>query len=410
MRQSPRTNTFLFLIPMNIRMTDVYRVFFSLFAYICKSVIKVTAIEKMKLRKERFFILNYDKKTALTASVVISFILAFVMLSSSMYYAISLDKNSRVGLIDIITPESVVTLLFNTLFFYFLFRVQFWAVTHFLDRPYKMWLILLGLFVVIIFLSPLFSQMQWWWFRDEVSPRAYSTLHYVKDLIILIISFLFTLLIYFINQNQMRVTENQHLVFENLQNRYNALKNQTDPHFLFNSLNTLNGLIGYDDQRASDYLEQLSNVFRYTMQNKEVSKLSDELEFAEAYIYMMKIRYNDGLDVQISIEDDKKGYYIIPSGLQILIENAIKHNVISRKNPLRIVIESLDDNKVRVKNNLQIKTGDRSSNGLGLTNLNEQYRLMFGKEIIVYYSDETFSVEIPLIKDINIYRRKLNHI
>ncbi len=105
-----------------------------------------------------------------------------------------------------------------------------------------------------------------------------------------------------------------------------------------------------------------------------------------------------------------KGYYIIPSGLQILIENAIKHNVISRKNPLRIVIESLDDNKVRVKNNLQIKTGDRSSNGLGLTNLNEQYRLMFGKEIIVYYSDETFSVEIPLIKDINIYRRKLNHI
>ncbi len=151
--------------------------------------------------------------------------------------------------------------------------------------------------------------MQWWWFRDEVSPRAYSTLHYVKDLIILIISFLFTLLIYFINQNQMRVTENQHLVFENLQNRYNALKNQTDPHFLFNSLNTLNGLIGYDDQRASDYLEQLSNVFRYTMQNKEVSKLSDELEFAEAYIYMMKIRYNDGLDVQISIEDDKRVLY-----------------------------------------------------------------------------------------------------
>ncbi len=172
-------------------------------------------------------------------------------------------------------------------------------------------------------LESTFSQMQWWWFRDEVSPRAYSTLHYVKDLIILIISFLFTLLIYFINQNQMRVTENQHLVFENLQNRYNALKNQTDPHFLFNSLNTLNGLIGYDDQRASDYLEQLSNVFRYTMQNKEVSKLSDELEFAEAYIYMMKIRYNDGLDVQISIEDDKRGIILYRQDFKYLLRTPL---------------------------------------------------------------------------------------
>ncbi len=121
----------------------------------------------------------------------------------------------------------------------------------------------------------------------------------------------------------MRVTENQHLVFENLQNRYNALKNQTDPHFLFNSLNTLNGLIGYDDQRASDYLEQLSNVFRYTMQNKEVSKLSDELEFAEAYIYMMKIRYNDGLDVQISIEDDKRGIILYRQDFKYLLRTPL---------------------------------------------------------------------------------------
>jgi sensor histidine kinase YesM len=358
----------------------------------------------MKLRKERFFILSYDKKTALTAAVIISFILAFVMLSSSMYYTISLNKKSEIGLVDIITPESVVTLLVNTLVFYFLFRLQFWAVTHFLNRPYKMWLLLLGLFVVIIFLSPLFSQMQWWWFRGEVSPGAYSTLHYVKDFIILIISFLFTMLIYFINQNQKRVTENQHLVLENLQNRYNALKNQTDPHFLFNSLNTLNGLIGYDDQRARDYVEQLSHVFRYTMQNRVVSRLSDELEFAESYIYLMKIRYSDGLDVQIRVDDEKKGYYMIPSGLQVLIENAIKHNVVSRRNPLRIVIETLPDDRVRVENNLQIKTGEKVSNGLGLSNLNEQCRLIFGKEIIVSSADGVFSVEIPLIKDRDIYK------
>lgn len=368
------------------------------------SVIIETEIEKMKLPKERFFILSYDKKTALTASVVISFILAFVMLSSSIYYAVSLNKNSGVRVVDIITPESIVTLLINTLFFYFVFRLQFWAVTHFLNRPYKMWLFLLGLFVVIFFLSPLFSQMQWWWFRTEVSPGAYSTLHYVKDLIILIISSLFTMLIYFINQNQKRVTENQHLVFENLQNRYNALKNQTDPHFLFNSLNTLNGLIGYDDQRAKDYVDQLSLVFRYTMQNKTVAILGDELEFAKSYIYLMKIRYNDGLDVQLRIDDGKKRHYVIPSGLQILIENAIKHNVVSRKKPLRIMIETLSDDKVRVANNLQVKTGERVSNGLGLSNLNEQYRLIFGKEIVVSSAGGVFSVEIPLIRDKDIQK------
>lgn len=361
----------------------------------------------MKLRKKRPFILSYDRRTAIRASVIISFILAFIMLSSSMFYAISLNNHSGLRIGDVITPESIITLLTNTLFFYFLFRLQFWAVEKFLHKPYKMWLFLLGMLVILLSLSPLFSHMQWWWFRSAVSPKAYSILHYVKDLIILIISFLFTMLIYFINQNQEKVTENHYLVYENLQNRYNALKNQTDPHFLFNSLNTLNGLIGYDDKRARDYVEQLSLVFRYTMQNKEVCSLSEELQFLESYIYLMKIRYEDGLDVQIHIDNDKKGFFIIPSGVQVLVENAIKHNIVSRKKTLHIVVESLPDNMVRVKNNLQIKTGDRASNGLGLSNLNEQYRLMFGKEILVSSENGFFSVEIPLIKEIDISDKKL---
>ena len=352
----------------------------------------------MKPRKKRVFILNYEKKTAITASIIISFILAFIMLSSSIYYTTSLYKNTGVR-IEIITLESVFTLLINTVLFYFLFRLQFWAVNRFIDKPYKMWLLLLGLFIVFILFSPFLSQMQWWWFRDQVSPGGYSTLHYVKDLIILIISFLFTMLIYTINQNQKRVTENQNLVFENLQNRYNALKNQTDPHFLFNSLNTLNGLIGYDNQRAMDYVEQLSRVFRYTMQNKEVCSLSEELEFVRSYVYLMKIRYNDGLDVQIRVDEEIKGYYTIPSGVQVLVENAIKHNIVSQKKPLHIVIETLPNNILRVKNNLQIKMGDRKSNSLGLSNLNEQYRLMFKKEIAVSSANNIFSVELPLIKE-----------
>ena len=353
----------------------------------------------MKQRKKQYFILNYDKKTALTAAVIISFLLAFIMLSSSLY-SISLDKSNNIRLIDIISVQSTATLLINTLLLYFLFRFQFWTITRFQKNHYKVWLIMLGLFVLIALLSPAFSRMQWWWFRAEVSPKAYSTIHYVKDLTILIISFLFTALIYLINQNQKRITENQNLVIENLRNKYNALKNQTDPHFLFNSLNTLNGLIGYDNERAHEYVHQLSSVFRYTMQDRAVIKLGDELEFAESYIYLMKIRYNDGLRVHASIDPEYRDYFILPFGLQILIENAVKHNIISRKDPLCIIVETTPKGVIRVENNLQPKSGDKESNGLGLANLNERYRLMFGKEIEIKSDDSMFAVEIPLIKKI----------
>ena len=352
----------------------------------------------MKLRKRQPFFLNYNKKTALTAAIVISFILAFVMLSSSIY-AISLDKTMGIKAADLISVKSIATLLFNTLLLYFLFRLQFWAITHFPASRYKIWLILIGLLVIIAILSPFFSRMQWWWFREEVSPKAYSTIHYVKDLTVLIISFLFTALIYLINENQKNMTENQNLVIENLQNRYNALKNQTDPHFLFNSLNTLNGLIGYDDERAREYVEQLSAVFRYTMQDRSVIKVSEELQFVESYIYLMKIRYNDGLNVHIQHAGLYQENYILPFGLQILIENAIKHNVISRKDPLCILIEATENNTLRVENNRQPKQGEKNTTGLGLANLNERYRLMFGKEIEIYSDDKVFAVEIPLIKN-----------
>lgn len=359
---------------------------------------------RIRSRKHQSFILNYDKKTALNAAVAMSFILAFVMLSSSLYF-ISLDKNSGVRFIDIISFRSVITLLINTLVLYFLFRLQFWMITRYPNNKVKVWIVVLASFAVIALVSPVLSRMQWWWFKSEVSVKAYTTLHYVKDLMVLIISFLFTALIYLINQNQKKVTENQDLVIENLQNKYNALKNQVDPHFLFNSLNTLSGLINFENERAQEYLRQLSIVFRYTMQDKLVTTLSDELQFSESYIYLMKIRYNDGLNVHLRIDPAFRKNYILPFGLQVLIENAVKHNVISRKNPLCIIIETTAAGAIRVENNLQPKQGKTESNGLGLANLNERYRLMFGREIEIKATGETFSVEIPLMEN---QKMKLN--
>lgn len=354
--------------------------------------------EKILSRKRQAFILSYNKNTALTAAIVMSFILAFVMLSSSVYF-ISMEESEGIRFIDAISFRAILTLVINTIILYFLFRLQFWLIAKYPNNKTMVWIALVSFFVAIAFLSPVLSNLQWWWFKGEVSPKGYSTLHYVKDLTVLIISFLFTALIYLINQNQSKVTENQNLEIENLQNRYDALKSQVDPHFLFNSLNTLSGLIDFENEKALDYVNQLSSVFRYTMQDKSITTLSDELQFSESYIYLMKIRYSDALNVFLNINPAFRKYQILPFGLQILIENAVKHNVVSLKNPLCIVIETTDDGAIRVENNLQPKQGKKDSNGLGLANLNERYRLMFGKEIEIVSTHDKFAVTVPLIEN-----------
>ncbi|WP_298650536.1 histidine kinase [uncultured Proteiniphilum sp.] len=216
-----------------------------------------------------------------------------------------------------------------------------------------------------------------------------------------------TYLIYLIIKNQKRMEENKNLTIENFRNRYNALKNQTDPHFLFNSLNSLNGLIGYDDERAHEYVMQLSSVFRYTIQERSVVTLSDELEFAESYIYLMKIRYEDALSVNIQIPDGHPEFYILPFAIQTLVENAVKHNIVSRQKPLDLVIRMTAEETIIVENNLQPRQDVRSGNGLGLSNLNERYWLMFRKNINIQADDSVFRVEIPLIKTLDKYSDKL---
>ncbi|MDN4753461.1 histidine kinase [Porphyromonadaceae bacterium W3.11] len=349
-----------------------------------------------RLSKQPFFLL-YDKKTALTAAVILSFVLALVMFGSSVYITHlynALDINKE----ELFSIDSLLILFLNTLMIYFLFRFQLWVITRYSNNRPVMWLILVGLFIVVGIGSNIISHFQDWSFTDQTINKLYSTLNYVKDMTILVITFLFTVLIYVINQSQETVTTNQTLAIENLKNKYTALKNQTDPHFLFNSLNTLNGLIGYDDERAHEYVEQLSSVFRFTMKDRSVIRVSEELEFVASYLYLMQIRYDDGLDIDIQDLDKYHDYYILPFGLQILIENAIKHNVISHKSPLTITVRVVDDRAIRVENNLQPRQVRSKGTGVGLSNLYELYQLMFGREIAIISTDKFFAVEIPLIK------------
>ena len=359
---------------------------------------------KRRLRQRRsngFIFLRDEKKSVLLATLIISFLLAFVMLSSSIYYYSLLDAGREFDLRTILSVNSIASLLINMVFFYLLLSIQSWAINRYDIRQYQLWLILFGLLMGVVLLSPYLSRLQWWWFRDILNYHTYATVQYAKDLVILVVTFLFTMTIYLMKQNHLAVVGMQKLDFENLQNRYTALKNQTDPHFLFNCLNTLNGLIGRDDRRAQEYVQELAMVFRHTMRDKVVVRLSEELEFVKSYLYLMCIRYFDGLKVVWHIDDKYLDYYVIPSGLQILVENAIKHNIASAKIPLTISISTKED-KIVVENKLQLREQSTSvRTGVGLDNLMEQYRLVFGKDIDIVSKEGQFSVSLPLIKSLD---------
>lgn len=192
--------------------------------------------------------------------------------------------------------------------------------------------------------------------------------------------------------------ENEELRTKNIRTRYEALKNQMDPHFMFNSLNTLQSLIETDADEACDYVQKLSSVLRYTLQSKEVVTLADELNCVEAYCSMMQIRYGDNLVFDFKIDPKYHDYKVLPLSVQGLVENAIKHNVISAKQHLVIQVVTEDNNMLRVSNPIQPKLKEESEDGTGLVNLSERYRLQWDKNVEILDDGTTFVVILPLIE------------
>jgi hypothetical protein len=177
-----------------------------------------------------------------------------------------------------------------------------------------------------------------------------------------------------------------------------ALRNQVNPHFLFNSLNTLASLIPEDPQRAVGFVQELSKVYRNILEQKEqqVIPLEEELNHLQSYLFLAGERFGESLHLDIRIAPDQRQLYLVPLSLQMLAENAIKHNIVSRRKPLTIEIISTHES-ITVRNNLQPKTGAQDGTGTGLRNIQERFRLTFGKDIEVSQTDTFFTVTLPLI-------------
>ena len=183
------------------------------------------------------------------------------------------------------------------------------------------------------------------------------------------------------------------------QYQYNILKQQVNPHFLFNSLNILNGLI--EEQKtmeASEYVQKLALLYRYMLQNENehLVRLQEELVFINQYIDLLKVRFPQGFIVEQKINEGYGGRFVVQCSLQVLIENAFKHNIVRAEQPLHIEIESNDD-YIIVRNNLQPKSSSEDSTKVGLKNISKQYMAAIGKDIEVIKSENLFEVKLPLI-------------
>jgi LytS/YehU family sensor histidine kinase len=180
--------------------------------------------------------------------------------------------------------------------------------------------------------------------------------------------------------------------------QYESLKNQVNPHFLFNSLNALTTLVYEDQDKAAKFIKQLSEVYRYVLdtRDKEVVALEDEMKFLESYLFLQKIRFGENLLVEINLST--KGKFIAPLALQLLVENAIKHNVVSTENPLSITITAREGYIV-VENSLQRKhMTEEKSPGIGLDNIKSRYTFLSNQPVLVEEHDGKFVVKLPLIE------------
>ena len=235
--------------------------------------------------------------------------------------------------------------------------------------------------------------------RNRIPSEMFfeSFIFMIKTAVIfLILSMLITSSIEFFRNWKKSVIMQEELKREQLSLQYETLKSQVNPHFLFNSLNSATSLIKTDPEKAIVFIKKLSEVFRYVLEQKdnEIATIEAELNFIESYIYMQKIRFGENLTVNIDISDRNR--YIIPLSLQMLIENAIKHNVISKEFPLTISILSKNDNYIAISNNLRKKPAVNTGS-IGLENIKSRYRFFTSNPVIVREDEMNFVVEIPVI-------------
>ena len=237
-------------------------------------------------------------------------------------------------------------------------------------------------------------------FQPIVPVNDLPTAIFRYTIVAIIMNFILVALtegIFFFRQWKYSAVEAERFKKESIRAQLESLKNQVNPHFLFNSLNTLSSLIDEDKGMSKEFLDNLSTVYRYVLQhkNEEIVTLKTELDFIAAYTQLLKKRHGNKVDFHFNIDEKDLNKGIPPMTLQLLIENAVKHNIATRGKPLKVEIFSLNGHLV-VRNNLQQKKGVKST-GVGLKNIQNRYQYLIEEKIKIQKTENYFEVSIPTI-------------
>lgn len=225
-----------------------------------------------------------------------------------------------------------------------------------------------------------------------------SVIYYAIALLITVVISTIFHAVYFYKQWQEKKVKEQKIIAGTASAKFDALKNQLDPHFLFNSLNVLTSLIEEDPDQAQKFTTSLSKVYRYVLEqkNKNLVTVEEELDFAKTYIRLLKMRFEDSIIFEIPDKSSNPDAKIIPLSLQLLLENAVKHNVVNSANPLHIRVFE-DNNMLIISNNLQEKQVIKKSSGFGLRNIQQRYSILSDRQVIINKSTSEFRVELPML-------------
>lgn len=326
------------------------------------------------------------------------YFLLFIMLFSyvqSIYIRISAHEEINAYTF---TPEAVLFSLFQSgiLFVIMLFFIKKWQKSDVFST--KEMITIFGssliIFLIIMKLSGLLLAFLFNTIERNFNQETFF-FNILSDFLNGFIYGSFFLAYYYYNKNKnyQKQLINYHQALS--ESKIYQLKSQLNPHFLFNNLNVLDQLIDEDKHKASDFLNEFAEIYRYVLQtsDKKIITLNEELAFAEQYFSLIQHKY--GKAYQLEVEGENNSGYIVPLTLQLLIENAVQHNLGTAENPVRIAI-SVTEN-ICVSNNTNLKRNVKSTHGRALENLNEQYNLLTNEPIKIQQFDNDFSVIIPLI-------------
>jgi LytS/YehU family sensor histidine kinase len=233
-------------------------------------------------------------------------------------------------------------------------------------------------------------------FKENILPLKLNLTY--AGLVTLLYHLVNTILFYFKEYKSSQVQAEELKRFR-VQAELQLVRNQVNPHFLFNNLNVLSALVMQNNAEANKFIEEFSKVYRYILNNheKELVSLKTELHYISPYIFLLEKRFGEGLKVSIDIPDSMGEYLVIPAALQMLIENAIKHNIVSRNRPLHIRLFANGNRSITVSNNLQVKQSVENSTEIGLQNIIKRYQLVSEEKVMVNKLESDFSVQLPLI-------------